>query len=60
MKRRDLVRELEQGGSTLLRHGKKYDLYWAPITGKRQPVPRHAEVDEHLARHIKRHLLGRS
>jgi mRNA interferase HicA len=58
MKRRDLVRILEQEGCTLLRHGKKHDIYWHPLSGKRQPVPRHSEVDEHLARHIKRHLLG--
>jgi mRNA interferase HicA len=58
MKRRDLVRELEQEECSLLRHGKKHDIYWNPVTGQRQPVPRHAEVDEHLARHIKRYLLG--
>jgi len=42
----------------LLGHGSRHDLYWNPLTGKRQPVPRHIEVDEHLVRHIKRHLLG--
>jgi len=25
-------------------------------TGKKQPVPRHSEIDEHLARHILRYL----
>ncbi|MBI3877090.1 MAG: type II toxin-antitoxin system HicA family toxin [Verrucomicrobia bacterium] len=57
MKRRDLLRELERHGCKLLRHGSRHDIYWHPLTGKRQPVPRHSEVDEHLARHIKRHLL---
>jgi len=58
MKRRQLLRELEQHGCRLLRPGAKHDIYWNPITGKRQPVPRHTEVDEHLARHIRRHLIG--
>jgi hypothetical protein len=58
MKRRDLLRELERQGCRLLRHGSRHDLCWNPLTGKRQPVPRHTEVDEHLARHIKRYLLG--
>lgn len=58
MKRRQLVRELEQRGCRLLRSGARHDIYWNPDTGKRQPVPRHTEIDEHLARHIRRHLLG--
>ena len=58
MKRRDLLRELERNGCRLLRNGGRHDIYWNPLTGKRQPVPRHVEVDEHLARHIKRHLLS--
>lgn len=58
MKRRHLVRELEQHGCRLLRRGARHDLYWNPLTGRRQPVPRHTELDEHLARHIRRHLLG--
>jgi mRNA interferase HicA len=60
MKRRQLVRELEQHGCRLLRAGARHDIYWNPQTGKRQPIPRHSEVDEHLARHIRRHLLGES
>lgn len=58
MKRRQLLRELEEKGCRLLRAGSRHDIYWNPLTGKRQPVPRHMEVDEHLARHIRRHLLG--
>ncbi len=58
MKRRNRLRELERNGCRLLRNGSRHDIYWHTITGKRQPVPRHTEVDEHLARHIKRHLLG--
>jgi len=54
MKRRELVRQLAEAGCVLLRHGSRHDIYVNPITGKKQPVPRHAEVDEHLARHIRR------
>lgn len=56
MKRRDLIRQLTDAGCQLLRHGSKHDIYWNPTNGRKQPVPRHTEVDEHLARHIKRHL----
>jgi hypothetical protein len=29
-----------------------HDLYLNPEMGKKQPVPRHNEIDESLARHI--------
>ena len=35
-----------------MRPGGRHDLYVNPKTGKKQPVPRHAEIDDHLARHI--------
>lgn len=57
MKRRELVRRLTAAGCLLLRSGARHDIYLNPTTGKKQPVPRHAEVDEHLARHIRR-VLG--
>jgi len=31
----------------------RHDLYINPKTGKKQPVPRHDEIDEHLAKHIR-------
>jgi predicted RNA binding protein YcfA (HicA-like mRNA interferase family) len=52
MKRRDLVKQLESFGCELVRHGAKHDWYRNPNTGVSQPVPRHREVNEHLARHI--------
>jgi len=57
MKRRDLVRRLTAAGCMLLRPGGRHDIYLNPATGKKQPVPRHTEVDEHMARHIRR-VLG--
>lgn len=56
MKRRELLRRLQQGGCVLLRPGSNHDLYVNQKTGKRQPVPRHSEIDEHLAKHILRYL----
>jgi predicted RNA binding protein YcfA (HicA-like mRNA interferase family) len=52
MKRRELVRKLEELGCALHRHGARHDIYRQPANGKMQPVPRHSEVREHLARHI--------
>ncbi len=56
MKRSELIRELTEAGCVLLRHGARHDVYQNPATGRKQPVPRHSEIDEHLARHIKKHL----
>ena len=52
MKRRELMSKLTSAGCVLVRHGAKHDLYKNPITGKKQPVPRHDEIDENLAKHI--------
>jgi len=40
----------------LFRSGGNHDIYVNTKTGKKQPVPRHSEIDEHLARHILRYL----
>ncbi|MGB9715496.1 MAG: type II toxin-antitoxin system HicA family toxin [Thermodesulfovibrionales bacterium] len=56
MKREDLVRKVTSAGCVLVRHGKRHDLYRNPKTGKKQPIPRHNEIDEHLARHIIKEL----
>jgi predicted RNA binding protein YcfA (HicA-like mRNA interferase family) len=56
MKRRELIKKLVAGGCKLLRSGARHDLYVNPATGKMQPVPRHTEIDETLAKHILKHL----
>ncbi len=56
MKRKDLIRTLEQMGCTFIRHGGKHDWYRNVDTGMCQPVPRHVEINEHLARRIIRLL----
>jgi len=52
MKRRDLIRRLEAIGCTLSRHGGKHDWYTNAKTQQSQAVPRHTEIDEHLAKTI--------
>ncbi len=54
MKRVDLIRELERLGCVLIRHGARHDWYRNSSTNACQPVPRHREIKEHLARHILR------
>ncbi len=56
MKRKDLIKKLSAGGCVFVRHGSNHDLYRNPSTGKKQPIPRHREIDEHLAKHILKEL----
>ncbi|MCP9910849.1 type II toxin-antitoxin system HicA family toxin [Cyanobium sp. BA20m-p-22] len=56
MRRADLIRELEQAGCVLLRHGARHDIFHQPQTGRTQPVPRHREINEILAKKIIRDL----
>ncbi len=52
MKRRDLIKHIENMGCILIRHGGKHDWYQNPKTKTSQPVPRHNEIKEYLAKHI--------
>ena len=52
MKRIDLIKTIEEFGCVFVRHGGKHDWYRNPVTGMSQPVPRHREIKEGLARHI--------
>jgi mRNA interferase HicA len=56
MKWSKLVQQLLQSGCVLLHHGSRHDIYMNSATGRKQPVPRHAEIDDALARHIKNYL----
>lgn len=57
MKRLDLVRKIEELGCEFIRHGGKHDWYRNPKTGVSQAVPRHKEINEHLAKQIVK-MLG--
>ncbi|HUY31219.1 MAG TPA: type II toxin-antitoxin system HicA family toxin [Pirellulales bacterium] len=52
MKRAGLIATIERFGCVLVRHGGKHDWYRNPMSGVSQPVPRHREIKEGLARRI--------
>ncbi len=56
MKRKEFVAKLISDGCQLLRHGSKHDIYYNPRSGLKQPVPRHSELDNTLAHHIRKNL----
>jgi hypothetical protein len=39
-----------------LRHGGRHDIYINPRTSQKQPLPRHREIDDVLAKHILKYL----
>ncbi len=56
MKRIDLIRVIKRKGCILIRHGANHDWYQNPENKASQPIPRHREIKESLARHIIRIL----
>ena len=52
MKRRELIRHLEQHGCELLREGARHSMYVNRSARKASAVPRHNEINDHLARKI--------
>jgi len=57
MKRRALIKKLSAKGCVLIRHGARHDWYMNPKTNMSQPVPRHTEINNYLAKHILK-MLG--
>jgi mRNA interferase HicA len=56
MKRSELLKQLKKEGCILLRPGSRHDIYINSKTGQKQPIPRHSEIDNDLAKHIKKYL----
>ena len=52
MKRRDLIRHLEENGCELLREGGSHTIYVNRARRKTTSVPRHREINDFLARKI--------
>jgi len=50
MKRKDLIKLFESNGWWKLRDGAKHDIYTNGY--KNEPIPRHTEINEMLARSI--------
>jgi mRNA interferase HicA len=51
VKRRALVRHLEQNGCRLLREGGNHSIFAGP-SGRTSTVPRHTEINDDLAKKI--------
>jgi predicted RNA binding protein YcfA (HicA-like mRNA interferase family) len=56
VKRRDLLRHLEQNGCELLREGGSHSIYVNRPAKKTSSVPRHTEINNDLAKKICRDL----
>ena len=54
MKRRDLIKILENNGWWKLREGANHDIY--TNGNKNEPIPRHIEINEMLAKAIIKRL----
>lgn len=55
MKLSELLKLLSKNNIQFLQHGKRHDIYYSPITGKKIPVPRHAkEIAEGTLKSIKK------
>ena len=52
MKRRDLLRHLSSHGCALLREGGSHSWWHNMVLNRRSAVPRHSEINDHLARKI--------
>ncbi|VUT26989.1 MAG: YcfA-like protein [Candidatus Methanolliviera sp. GoM_asphalt] len=52
MKRRELIRHLEEHGCTFLREGRKHTVYYNPSNRKTSTIPRHTEIVDFLAKKI--------
>ena len=57
MKRLDLIKLLKENGCELLRNGAKHDIYHNPEKGTTQPIPRHREINDFLAKKILKDLI---
>ncbi len=58
MKRKDLIHAIEEAGCVFIRHGSRHDWYQNPETKISQPIPRHNDIKDLLAKHILRMLKG--
>ncbi len=56
MKRRELIKHIEEAGCVLLREGSWHSIYHNPHNNLTAPVPRHAEIADLLSRKICRQL----
>jgi mRNA interferase HicA len=60
LKRKDLIRRIEELGVLFVRQGGGHAIYENPFTKDTIAVPRHAEVNEHTAKSIIRKASERT
>lgn len=56
MNQKGFILRLLEDGCILLRVSSRHDIYLNPTTGQKQPVPKHKEIDNSLAKHIRKYL----
>ena len=56
MKRADLLKQISTKGAVFVRHGANHDLYIQPKNGNVEPIPRHKEIKEFIAKRIIKNL----
>jgi len=56
MKRLDLIKHLHAQGCEMLREGSNHSWWHNPQQNKRSAVPRHVEIDDHMAKKICKEL----
>jgi mRNA interferase HicA len=49
VKRNEFIRHLENNNCIFRRHGSKHDVYQNLNTKKKTTIPRHSQIDKHLA-----------
>jgi mRNA interferase HicA len=52
LKRLKLIKEIKGMGCVFIRHGGEHDWYKNVKTRVSQPIPRHVEIEDRLAKHI--------
>ena len=52
MKRQVLIKKIRELGCKFVRHGGRHDWYQNLESKISQPIPRHREINDNLARHI--------
>ncbi len=52
MKRRKLIRHLEENGCLFLREGGKHTIYYNPSNNRTSAIPRHSEIVDILVKKI--------
>lgn len=56
MKRKELIKIITSIGCVFVRHGGNHDWYKNHQSGKSQPIPRHKEIEDGLAKRIIKRL----